>query len=223
MIALVARRLKSFRDEIAFLGGASVFLLLTDTAAPETRATVDVDAILPAANIVEYLAALERLHRLGFKEDSSEGAPSCRWLIEGIKVDLMPTDEKLLGFGNRWYPAALAHAEEAQVEDVTIRLVTAPYFLATKIEAFKGRGRNDFLGSRDIEDVIAVVDGRPELAGEIARANAELRRFIANELRKFLRNPRFVDAIAGHLPSDQASQERAPVILARLERMASNG
>lgn len=39
----------------------------------------------------------------------------------------------------------------------------APYFCATKLEAFGGRGKNDYLASHDLEDLITVVDGRPEL------------------------------------------------------------
>ena len=67
----------------------------------------------------------------------------------------MPTDEKILGFSNRWYKAAIHSAITYQLtEDLTIRSVTAPYFLATKMEAFLGRGHGDFLGSHDFEDMM---------------------------------------------------------------------
>ena len=49
----------------------------------------------------------ERLRALGFREDISEGAPRCRWLIDGMELDVMPVDEKVLGFTNRWYRAAM--------------------------------------------------------------------------------------------------------------------
>src|ERR1700682_5225818 len=48
-----------------------------------------------------------------------------------------------------------------------IRVVTAAFFVATKLEAFKGRGKGDFFGSRDLEDLISVVDGRATLVAEI--------------------------------------------------------
>jgi predicted nucleotidyltransferase len=62
----------------------------------------------------------------------------------------MPTDEKILEFGNRWYKTAIKHAIIHQIiEDLPIKSITAPYFLATKLEAFRDRGENDFVGSRE--------------------------------------------------------------------------
>jgi hypothetical protein len=42
--------------------------------------------------------------------------------------------------------------------------------LATKIEAFNGRGHEDFLGSRDFGDMISLIDGREELVAEVQRS-----------------------------------------------------
>jgi len=62
----------------------------------------------------------------------------------------MPLDAKILGFSNTWYRPAMDHAEEHEVEkDLKIRLVTPVYFCASKLEAFAGRGHNDFHASRD--------------------------------------------------------------------------
>ena len=81
----------------------------------------------------------------------------------------MPTDPKILGFGNRWYQAAMEHSEKIQLpNDKAIQMVSAPYFLITKLEAFDGRGNGDYLLSHDIEDLIAVLDGRPETIDENA-------------------------------------------------------
>ena len=50
-------------------------------------------------------------------------------------------DETILGFSNRWYPAAMERAVSLKLsDDLEIRVVTAPFFVATKLEAFKGRG-----------------------------------------------------------------------------------
>ena len=35
--------------------------------------------------------------------------------------------------------------------------MTAPYLLATKLEAFRGRGQGDLFASKDLEDVVVVV------------------------------------------------------------------
>ena len=136
----------------------------------------------------------------------------------------MPTAEEILGFSNRWYAEAIRQATTYHLpEGPSIRLVTAPYFVATKLEAFRGRGKNDYLGSRDLEDILAVVDGRPELADEVARASGALRTFIAQEIKALLDVRPFHDALPGHLPSDTASQQRVPLVLDRLHLLTRAG
>src|ERR1700676_3354505 len=93
------------------------------------------------------------------REDTSEGAPLCRWVHQHTILDVMPLDEKILGFSNRWYKAAMKSSTTKRISpDLEIRMVTGPFFIATKLEAFRGRGKGDFLGSRDLEDLVSVVD-----------------------------------------------------------------
>jgi predicted nucleotidyltransferase len=140
-------------------------------------------------------------------------------VIEGIRVDVMPPSEEVLGFTNRWYHDALQHAEERRLPNGTVILVTTgPVFLATKIEAFRGRGGGDYLASKDMEDIITVMDGRPELVDEAAASAPGLLSFLRVAFSEWLSRHDFVDAVAGHLLGDVDSQGRAEVIL---ERMAS--
>jgi hypothetical protein len=132
----------------------------------------------------------------------------------------MPTDERILGFSNRWYTPAIATAQWVHVDRVRLRLVTAPYFLATKLEAFRGRGRGDFAGSHDLEDAIAVIDGRAELLGEVASAEADVRGYIAAEMSRLLQARAFLDALPGFLLPDSATQARLPLLLGRLRALA---
>jgi hypothetical protein len=99
-------------------------------------------------------------------------------------------------------------------------LVTAPYFLATKIEAFRGRGNGDYLASHDLEDMITLIDGRKELLGEIITAPADLQKFLADTFRDYLATPAFVESISGHLLPDKASQGRLPLIVQRMTQIA---
>jgi hypothetical protein len=96
----------------------------------------------------------------------------CRWRHRGgLILDAMPSEPGILGFENRWQGAAIPHAVDRELPSGSrIRAVSPAYLLATKIEAFKGRGNRDFLGSRDFGDIIALVDGREELLDEVARA-----------------------------------------------------
>lgn len=66
-------------------------------------------------------------------------------------LDVMPLDAKILGFSNVWYKPALDSAVVHELEpDLRVRVVTAVYFCATKLEAFAGRGKNDYQSSHDL-------------------------------------------------------------------------
>jgi len=100
-------------------------------------------------------------------------------------------------------------AEQRELEPgLTILMVSPVYFCASKLKAFGDRGKNDYLGSRDLEDLMAVVDGRAELVGEIKAAQSDVRSYLAKEITKLLATRRFRDALSGHLAPDSASQER---------------
>ena len=134
----------------------------------------------------------------------------------------MPLNEKILGFKNTWYGRALKTAVERELESgLKILMVSPVYFCASKLEAFGDRGKNDYAGSRDLEDFIAVVDGRSELVGEIRAAQRDVRSYLAKEVTKLLGARRFVDALPGYLPPDPASQERITTVIARLKEIAS--
>jgi hypothetical protein len=106
-----------------------------------------------------------------------------------------------------------------RIADIDTRVITAVYFLATKLEAFRGRGQNDYSASHDLEDVIAVVDGRSELLREVAEAHDDVRTYIASEVRALLGTRTFIDALPGFLLPDSASQARLPLLVERLERV----
>jgi hypothetical protein len=216
LLAGVARRLGPLLPEVVFVGGCATGLLITDEAAAEVRPTFDVDVIAEITSYAGYEDFSERLRSLDFREDISEGAPRCRWLIDGMKLDVMPLDEKILGFTNHWYRAALEEAIEIEIEPtLRILVITAPYFVATKLDAFQGRGRGDYTSSHDLEDLLAVIDGREAIIEEIARSG-EVRFYIAEQFRSLLETPAFIDALPGYLLPDASSQNRLPILLNRL-------
>jgi hypothetical protein len=217
----VAKRLGPLLNEVVFVGGCTTGLFITDEAAADVRPTFDVDVIAEITSYADYATFSERLRALCFREDTTKGAPLCRWLIDDMKLDVMPIEEKILGFTNRWYPAAMDAAQQIELEPgLRIRVVTAPYFVATKLEAFKGRGRGDYTNSHDLEDLLAVVDGRGEIGAEIAGAG-DLRSYIAREFRSLLENPAFIDALPGYLLPDAGSQSRLSILLSRLKEIST--
>lgn len=102
-------------------------------------------------------------------------------------------------------------------------MITAPYFLATKMEAFLTRGNSDYYGSHDLEDMIAVIDGRPEILDEIYNENDDLKKYLAEKFGFLNQDSAFMEAIPCHLPPDQASQDRASIITKRLRQIIEAG
>jgi hypothetical protein len=209
-------------EDLVFVGGAVTSLMVTDKGAGAPRTTLDVDAIAEITSYAEYTAFGERLRALGFSEDTSEGAPLCRWVHGRTILDVMPLDEKILGFSNRWYPAAMNTAiKHCLRPNLEVRVVTAPYFLATKIEAFRGRGKDDFLASHDLEDMIFVIDGRPDIIDEVQADTPLLREYLRTQINELLATQSFIDALPGFLLPDAASQTRIGTVIRRLETIAN--
>jgi hypothetical protein len=225
LLELAAEALEPVLDEVVFLGGASVTLWITDPGTPPPRPTMDVDVVVEVTTRSAFYAFEERLRSLRFKEDQADGI-ICRWRHRdtGLILDAMPSDPNILGFANRWQAAAIPHAIERELPSgAKIRAAPPAYLLATKIEAFKARGDGDFLASRDLADIIVLVDGREELVGEVGDAAPELRAYLADELALLLSHPRFSDGVFGALAPDAANQARADaVVLPRLREMSAN-
>jgi predicted nucleotidyltransferase len=217
LVELVVQRLRELCERFVFIGGSATGLLITDLARPPVRATKDVDLIAEVASLVSYYDLQAELKRLGFREDSEV---ICRWRIDELKVDVMPTQEVDLGFSNRWYPRAVKQASRYRLPSGTeIRLVSPPLFIATKLEAFHGRGNGDYGASHDMEDILTVVDGRLELAAEIAIADDDLREYIVDEIDALLAEERFVETLSWHFPGDAASQSRVDEVIQRLRKI----
>lgn len=216
MIESVARALgDEMLNDVAFVGGCTTGLLVTDEVTKEgIRFTDDVDLIMNAVGFTGWSAFQEQLKSKGFSV-SLEDDVICRMRLGELKVDFMPDDETILGFSNRWYRQALETAQAYQLTDeIVIRLLTPPYFVATKLEAYKGRGNNDPLASHDMEDILNIVDGRPELVDEIKATQEDVRLYIAEQFDELLAHDMFDYAIQGVV---MGNTDRAAIVFARLE------
>jgi predicted nucleotidyltransferase len=218
---LVAQALGDLREQLVFVGGCAVDMLLTDVAAAPSRVTYDVDLVAQVAALSGYHKLEEEFARRGFKRDTSEDAPICRWRLANLEVDLMPTDTSILGFANRWYPLVMQTARLVELPNaMKIRLIAAPVFIATKFEAFGDRGRGDLLGSHDLEDIVNVLDGRPELLDEIAISSGELQHYLSDQCATLLAMPGFFDAMQGMVFPDESLAERVRMLAERFQRIA---
>lgn len=227
MLERAAQELAPFLEEVAFVGGATIALWITDPAAPEPRVTKDVDLVVEVASRAGWYRFEERLRAHGLRNDASSRV-ICRWRTgspgDELLVDLMPGDASILGFENRWQRPALDHAETLSLPSgKRIRAISPPYLLATKLEAWNGRGGGDHLRSHDLEDVIRLVDGRAEVVEEIGQASGDLRAFLAHEITTLLNQPRFLDAVDGTVVGFAQSGDGdrvEEVVLPRLRALA---
>lgn len=226
ILELVAKALGPVCDDVVFVGGCATGLLLTLARPERIRITEDVDIIAQALTARDYHVIEAKVRAQGFSNDMRPGAPICRWVYGTVTVDLMPTVQDILGFANRWYPLAVEMATTVVLESgMSLRLISAPVFIATKLEAFNDRGHNadgqpDYLGSHDLEDIITVVDRRPELLEECRAAPPELRGYLSAEFTALFSNPEFEQALSGHLPGDAFSQQRAKPLAQTLRELA---
>ncbi len=222
LLELACRALGPLREEVVLLGGASIPLWITDPAARPARLSNDVDVIVEVATYGAYQRFAEHLRERKFVEDT-ESKEVCRFVYREeateLALDVIPTNESVLGFAGGWARQAFSAAERITLRSsCEIRAATPPYLLATKIEAFNGRGKGDFLVSHAFEDVVVLVDGREELQRELERSEPELKRFVAEVIAQMRRDPLFRGGLEGAVgPFDR---ERVPIVDQRLASMA---
>jgi predicted nucleotidyltransferase len=224
IVELVAQALDELCDELLFVGGCAAGLLCTSPHAAPARVTYDVDVVAEVVALAAYHALEDKFASRGFVRDMSPDAPICRWRLGEVEVDLMPTDTRVLGFANRWYPLAQANAARiALPSGREIRLISAPAFLATKLEAFATRGQGDLMSSHDFEDIINVLDGRTGIVDEVEAMGGELASYLANRFGEIARHPGFENTLPGLVTFDELYEERIHRVRDRINSISRLG
>lgn len=217
-VEYVGEKLGDLCDDVVFLGGAVVGLLVTAPGARAPRPTKDVDVTTGIWTLNEFYKLDQVLPSKGFRNDMN--GPLCRYLHGVVTHDVMPVNPDVLGFTNRWYPHVIETASPLTLKNgLTIKLITAPCFLATKLEAFRDPNRenhDDMFLSRDFGDIVSVIDGRPTIVDEIASASEEIRRFLAEGLSDILAANYLEEAIAEHV-----DQGREVIVIDRLASISN--
>lgn len=185
----------SLREQIVFVGGCTTCLFVDEISQEDIRSTEDVDLIISVLSHGKYRKFQKELKSGGFQELglNNEEGPICRMQLGNTLIDLMPT-ENILGFQNKWYPIAFKTAKDYKLDEHTIKLIHPIYFLATKFEAYNNRGNGDLLGSKDIEDIFIVLNGRGQLYEEIVGFRSqgyEVVEFIQEQFRQLMKHKYF--------------------------------
>lgn len=193
-IKSVANLLGDLNEKVVFVGGTTLSLY-SSRMTFEVRPTDDVDVIIEILNYAQRAELEDKLRLIGFVNDVPSGV-ICRWNIEKITVDIMPTDDPSIGFTNKWYPEGYKNAISYIIDDrCTVRILDSPYFLATKLEAFKDRGNDDGRTSHDFEDIIYVLENRSEIWQEMGTAPNDVKEYLLAEFRNLLDNPNIYEWI----------------------------
>lgn len=219
-ILKLAARLQGFPYEFAFLGGSVLSLLITDPKADAIRVTKDIDIMASVRSRKDFHIAERILEGLGFKHDLSDGAPICRWIWGGITVDILPIREEVLGWDSKWFPEALEAAIPLTRSNETFKVISAPYFVALKLEAFEQRGHSDFLTSTDFEDVICLFNGRDTLIEEILSI-PKLAKMLAAKFTQYLQSNDLETAIEGFVITEDEPEQRKARILNAFHHIAN--
>lgn len=73
--------------------------------------TIDIDVSVEVITLAQLYAFEEQLRARGFRHDTREGAPICRRLVEGVTVDVMPTETAVFGMPSDWFPEGVQTAK----------------------------------------------------------------------------------------------------------------
>lgn len=191
-----ATLLKDLNEHVVYVGGKIVGLLITDLIEDDVRPTYDIDVALDLGrtDVVAHYSLQKKLESLGFKPD---GTVNCRYVLDDFMIDIMYTDGVLQGINSNWYQAGFDNAIEIQIKDKKIKILNAVYFIATKLEAFTDRAykSNDYWDCKDLEDIINVINGRPELLVEIMNSPKDVVQFISGYFKKLIEDPKWLEAI----------------------------
>lgn len=203
-------------DQVVFVGGCATGLLIDNADLMDVRPTEDVDAIVEVVSLAAYHRLAEQLMQRGFQQTMADNTPPFRWYWNRLQLDLVPLDEKVLGFANPWYRVGFENAVSVELAGgLLLRHLSAPHFLATKFEAFKDRGQNDVYLSHDLEDIMTVMEGRAAVVQEMIAADAAIRQHVGQAVAALLDMPAFHNALPGLL----SDPEREQTVKARLMQM----
>jgi len=221
MLQSVADGLKELRYDMVFVGGSVAELYADDPAASDIRPTQDVDCTIELSSYKKHTDLEEELRAKGFANDTSSGAPRCRWIYKEIKIDIMPTGTEILGFNNRWYQGGVENRISKTLPDGTEIYVFPPaYYLASKFEAHNDRGGDDLRQSHDFEDVIYILDNCTSTIEDIRHSCEDVKSYLSDECKSFLDNDGLTEGIEAALPYGSNS-DRVTIIENLIQGIAS--
>lgn len=218
-IKVVYDALGELAPNTIFAGGA-VVSLYADRPYDDTRPTTDIDIVVELIAYTGYAALEDILRKKGFVNDIHSKV-ICRYKINGIVVDVMPISEEVFGFSNKWYAPGFTQAIDFEIDKHhLIKIFPAAYFIASKMEAFNNRGKNDGRTSSDFEDIVFVLNYRNAIWKELKDADETVKQYLRNEISQLLGGNYIDEWVAVHL--DYSDRQRGGFILDQLKEFVGS-
>jgi predicted nucleotidyltransferase len=194
----IATALGNLNDRVVFVGGAVVSLYIDDLAADDVRPTKDIDITMEITSLFELETIREELTNKGFTQ-SSEDDVICRFRYDDIKVDVMST--KAVGWApaNPWFEPGYKSLTSFEIDGITIKCLSLPYYLASKFTAFNNRGSKDPRTSHDFEDIVYLLNHTSTLKKQVLDADSDVKDFLVNSFLDILNDPIKQESILGNL------------------------
>ncbi len=144
----------------------------------------------------------------------------CRFRYDDILVDVMATIPIGWAPGNRWFEKGFKRAITFDLDNLQIRLLPLPYFLATKFDTFFDRGIKDLFASHDYEDIVYLFNHCSDISNQVLISEAELKNYLAECASKIIESRSLKEAIIGSL-FYEGQDQRFDLIINKLSNIAN--
>jgi predicted nucleotidyltransferase len=214
----IALALGELNEQVVYVGGAVVSLYVDDPGADDVRPTKDLDLTMKIASLSELENIRQSLAVKGFVQSAMDSV-MCRFRYDDVLVDVMATVPIGWAPGNRWFERGLDQAISKELEEISIRILPLPYFLATKFDAFFDRGVDDLWASHDYEDIVYLFNHITDISEQILNSEEVVKRYLGECADQILTNRSFQEAIMGNLFFEHQG-ERFKLIIDKLKTVA---
>jgi predicted nucleotidyltransferase len=218
-IEKIATALGELNEKVAFVGGAVVGIYANDLAAEDVRPTKDIDITLQIASLSKLEMLREELSIKGFKQQVNEDV-ICRFVFDDILVDVMATHPVGWAPANQWFAPGFNYLILKKIGDKTIRLLSLPYFLATKFDAHSDRGGLDPRTSKDFEDIVYLLDYVSDFEQQISIAPKDVKTYLINQFEAILEDSLKQEAILAQIPY-AIQTERFAILMQKIKTIAN--
>lgn len=202
----VANALGDLCEEVVFVGGAMVSLYIDDPLAEDIRPTKDIDLTFQITTAGQLERIRIMLIERGFRE-AADSTVTCRFIFDDLLIDVMSTQEIGWAPGNPWFSKGFDQAIKVTLNEIEIKVLPLPYFLATKFDAFFDRGIQDVYASKDLEDLLYLFNHTTEIVKQILETTGDVRLYLGKSIHRIMNDPIILGAIPGHLFYENAEEQ----------------